>query len=132
MLRKIWYGFLILVGLLVWGIIGGFWFLTTPRTAEEIAAQEATEAKRAAQTELRKFKIMARASCSNRIKDNLRNPSSVDWDGRATWPVIEDAENLYTVIAKYRAENGFGGMVKETRQCLVARSGDRATVLGVE
>jgi hypothetical protein len=80
----------------------------------------------------RDFERAARVMCSSGVKEMLRNPSSVDWDGRATWPVIEDGENLYTVIAKYRAENGFGGMVQETRQCLVARSDDRATVLGIE
>lgn len=80
----------------------------------------------------RDFESMARVMCSRSIKEMLRNPSSVDWDSRATWPVIEDGENLYTVVAKYRAENGFGGMVRETRQCLVARSDDRATVLGIE
>lgn len=78
------------------------------------------------------FERKARVACSTQISTSLRNPSSVEWDGRATWPVIEDGESLYTVIAKYRAENGFGGMVHETRQCLVARSDDRASVLGIE
>lgn len=120
------------MGALVWVVIGGFWFLSQPRTPEEFAAHEAQKEAKSRMAEIRAFKGNARVMCSSGIKEMLRNPSSVDWYGRATWPVIEDGENLYTVIAKYRAENGFGGMVQETRQCLVARSDDRATVLGIE
>lgn len=88
--------------------------------------------RRAAVKSDRKFDGAARFKCSDGIKRLLRNPSSVEWDGRANWPIIQDGEGLYTVIAKYRAENGFGGMVKETRQCLVVRRDDRAAVLGIE
>jgi len=80
----------------------------------------------------RSFNVQSRIMCADLIKRSLRNPASVEWDGRSTWSIIEDGGDLYTVIAKYRAENGFGGMVKETRQCLVARRESGAVVLAVE
>lgn len=99
----------------------GVWFLGGDKTPEQIAAVETKD-----------FEGNARVFCSSRIKESLRNPASVDWDAMHAWPVIDDGDGLYTVIAKYRAENGFGGMVKEARQCLVARDGERAAVLVVE
>lgn len=78
------------------------------------------------------FEISARAMCSSRIRDMLHNPSSVSWRGRAGWPIIEDGGNRYTVIAKYSAENAFGGTVQETRQCAVLNKDGRALVLGVD
>lgn len=125
MLKKIWYGFLMTIGALTWVVIALIWYNSEPASEEEKAAS-------AAASELNSFKIFARASCSSAISEMLRNPSSVEWDRRSSWPIIEDGEGLYTVIMKYRAENGFGGMNQETRQCLVVRSGEQATVLGIE
>lgn len=88
--------------------------------------------ERAAAKERKSFETKARVVCSTQIERGLRNPASVEWRDMAAWPIIEDGENLHTVIAKYRAENGFGGITSETRQCLVARNGKQATVLGIE
>lgn len=88
--------------------------------------------ERAEAKERKSFERKARVMCSSGIQKSLRNPASVEWRDMAAWPIIEDGENLHTVIAKYRAENGFGGMVNETRQCLVMRRDDRAMVLGIE
>lgn len=93
----------------------------TEDSPEQVAAKERQD-----------FEGNARVVCSMKIEESLRNPDSVDWNDRFAWPIIEDGENLHTVIAKYRAENGFGGMVNETRQCLVMRRDDRAMVLGIE
>lgn len=96
------------------------------------SAPDDQKAAKASARELDDFRGNARVACSLRIKEALRNPASVEWDSRFEWPVIEDGDGLYTVIAKYRAENGFGGMNNEARQCLVARSGERAAILGIE
>lgn len=101
------------------------WFVSS-------SASDETKAKAALSDETQKFEIAARVSCASRISDDLRNPASVEWDQRHFWPVVDNGDGLYIVTARFRAENGFGGMVKETRQCLVARSERHAAVLGIE
>lgn len=118
--------FLAIIGWVVAApVLALIWFTGDSATDEAKAAGVSAR-------ETKKFQGDARIACASRIQDSLHNPSSVDWDRRFEWPVIDDGDGLYTVIAKYRAENGFGGMVKETRQCVVVRSGKKAAILGVE
>jgi len=69
--------------------------------------------------------IEARVACMSLVRNNLRNPSSVEWVDRARWPVAQDADTgNYLVAVTYRATNGFGGVVTEKQVCVARRLSD--------
>jgi hypothetical protein len=71
----------------------------------------------------------ARVECSSSIEQRLRDPSSVEWIDRFSWPATRADNGVWTVHARYRARNGFGGMNLEDHECRLWKASDRWSVL---
>lgn len=64
-------------------------------------------------------RVTAGVACQSAIKANLKDPSSAQFVDRLNWPSTLE-NGVWTVEAKYRAANGFGGIVTETIACKAA------------
>lgn len=55
--------------------------------------------------------------CEDELKKNLRNPSTYSRDGNIV--VVKDDGKQKTILWKYRAENGFGGLNYSAITCFI-------------
>lgn len=122
MAKKIWRGFLIALGAMVWAVLITLWFLRPDPDPSDVAEAEKSRAEAS-------FRTSAIAWCSSAIKESLKNPDSAEWVGRPQWPVRQAEGNLYLVTATYRATNSFGGVITEQTDCLIVRDGKDARVI---
>ena len=56
-------------------------------------------------------------TCEDEFKKNLRNPSTYSRDGDIV--VVKDDGKQKTILWKYRAENGFGGLNYSAITCFI-------------
>jgi hypothetical protein len=65
-----------------------------------------------------------RWACRHFIEQTLNNPSSAEWVDYLDWPTRERPDGITTVRAEYRAQNAFGGTVREVTFCDIRRDGE--------
>lgn len=64
----------------------------------------------------------ARGACGIFIERLARNPASVQLVDQPGWRTVGNADGTWSVLATYRAQNGFGGMNLERSTCVMRKS----------
>lgn len=70
----------------------------------------------------------ARAACAQMLEKLSRETNSFDPIEQWNWTTLENADGTWSVLAHYRAKNGFGGTNVEKTTCVMTRSGDTWTL----
>lgn len=65
----------------------------------------------------------ARGACGIFIERLARNPSSLQLIDQPSWSVTHNSDGTWSVLAHYRAQNGFGGMNVERTTCVMRLTG---------
>lgn len=63
----------------------------------------------------------ARGACGLFIGRLARNPASVELINQPSWTTLHNADGTWSVLAHYRAQNGFGGMNVERSTCVMRK-----------
>lgn len=63
----------------------------------------------------------ARGACGLFIERVARNPSSLELIAQPSWTTLQNADGTWSVLAHYRAQNGFGGMNVERSTCVMRK-----------
>lgn len=126
LLRKIWNGFLFIVGA-VTIVIGMMLWTLRPETGPAAPNPEF-------------FALSARVDCRFAVEKQLHDPGSAEWIDQQSWSVVVQGQGtildpgaMVIVTASLRANNAFGAKVMGQYRCLLRRtSDDRWLLLGVE
>lgn len=70
----------------------------------------------------------ARMACAQFLQRLSRAPSSFEAIEQPSWVTLENADGSWSVLAHYRAQNGFGGINVEKTTCVMTRAGDNWTL----
>ena len=62
-----------------------------------------------------------RQACRMYIEQVAHNPSSLDWINFHAWATEVQSDGMVSVRAEYRAENAFGGTIREVTWCDLKR-----------
>jgi len=98
------------------GIIG---FIGNNLPTKKLSPEEETAAKKEQVEEW--YKDKSHQSCEDGLKKDLRNPETYRRDGEIG--ILKDSGKEKTIIWKYRAENGFGGMNVSVVTCNIKNDG---------
>lgn len=117
---------MMVLGASVW-IFGAWWLFfseSTPDVKPLTPPQTLEESRQS----------MARAMCNELIMKNLNDPSSAEtgplsegYYGR--WPTESVGEDRVRVTARFRAKNGFGGLIKTQFNCVLRFDGKEVVAL---
>lgn len=114
-------------------VFGGFIVLTIfvqcnadKRVADKEASMTPAERIAAAEKkELEGYAAAARGMCRRFIEKRLHDPDSAEWLKQWEWSTSQLPNDRWSVVADYRAKNGFNATRTERGRCLMSRSGDQ-------
>lgn len=102
-------------GVATFAILGLITTINNSIPKKKLSPQEIASIKRKQVAEW--YQNKSHQDCEDHLKKNLRNPDSYKRDGDIG--ILKDDGNQKTIIWKYRAENGFGGMNYSAVTCLI-------------
>lgn len=73
----------------------------------------------------------ARHYCSKFVERSAHDPSSIDWVDRLDWPTYSEAGGEWAVHMTFRAKNGFGATVLNTKTCRIKVNGENVSLLSL-
>lgn len=71
----------------------------------------------------------ARAACAQFLQRLSREPGSFDPIEQWGWSTVHNGDGTWSVLAHYRAKNGFGGTNVEKTSCVMTQTGDNWSLL---
>lgn len=66
----------------------------------------------------------ARSACRTFLERVMRDPATAEWIEQWNWTTLQNDDSTWSVLAHYRAANGFGGRNLEKTTCVMSNSGD--------
>lgn len=64
-----------------------------------------------------------REACRQFVEQRLNDPGSAEWGNYTSWTVVDNRDGTYSVGARFRAKNGFGGLQQAYYTCVIRQRG---------
>lgn len=73
----------------------------------------------------------ARAACQQFIEQRVHDPASFEPQDAWKWTALEEGPGRWSIVASFRAKNGFGAVRQHAAICVVEYASDRWKLLSL-